>query len=233
MKLYLIYNDTISSVRYSRITEDLTTPSTKLYFKIPDNWSRCYLYYYSTPSNTWPGDEIFVGDSGYYEWDFSNVLTTNPDLTNQFFQLCQNSEGDYTAFDTPFTLVDRGNIYELTGTTGNYSITTIGNIPGSTVLEDVPLTINYDNTGIYVDVPDELLNNKLNIIVNDTWIIPVMLSNSTWSDEVDVNAYIEDNSYIAKVNKHASEYVRYKDLYKILQHLTSGTIDRIHEILGY
>ena len=35
MKLYLIYNNTISSVKYSRVTEDLTTPSTKLYFKNP------------------------------------------------------------------------------------------------------------------------------------------------------------------------------------------------------
>ena len=60
-----------------------------------------------------------------------------------------------------------------------------------------------------------------------------MLSNSTWLDEIDVNAYIENNNYIAKVNKRASEYVRYKDLYKILQHLTSSTIDRIHETLGY
>lgn len=232
MKLYLIYNDIISSVKYIKITEDLSTPSTKLYFKIPDNWSKCYIHYYPTPSNTWPGDEIFVGDSGYYEWDFSDVLTTNPELNSQFFQLCQSSS-DYTAFDTPFTLADRGNIYELTGTTDNYSITTIGNIPGNTVLENVPLTINNDNTGTYVDIPDELLNNKLNIIVNDTLTIPVMLSNSTWLDEIDVNAYIENNNYIAKVNKRASEYVRYKDLYKILQHLTSGTIDRIHEILGY
>lgn len=232
MKLYLIYNDTISSVKYSRVTEDLTTPSTKLYFKIPDNWSKCYIHYYTNPSNTWPGDEIFVGDSGYYEWDFSNILTDNPDLNGQYFQLCQSSS-DYTAFDTGFTLADRGNIYELTGTTGNYSITTIGNIPGSTVTENVPLVINNDNTGTYVDVRDTLLNDTLKLIINDTWTIPVILSSSTWLDEVDVNAYIEDNSYIAKVNKHASEYVRYKDLYKILQQLTSGTIDRIHEILGY
>lgn len=232
MKLYLIYNDTISSVKYSRVTEDLTTPSTKLYFKIPDNWSKCYIHYYPTPANTWPGDEIFVGDSGYYEWDFSDVLTTNPELNNQYFQLCQ-SASDYIAFDTPFTLADRGNIYELTGTTDNYSITTIGNIPGNKVVENVSLTISNDNTGTYVDVPDVLLNNTLNLIVNDTWTIPVILSSSTWLDEVDVNAYIEDNSYIAKVNKHASEYVRYKDLYKILQQLTSRTIDRIHEILGY
>lgn len=232
MKLYLIYNDTISSVKYSRVTEDLTTPSTKLYFKIPDNWSKCYIHYYPNPSNTWPGDEIFVGDSGYYEWDFSNILTTNPDLNNQYFQLCQSSS-DYTAFDTAFTLTDRGNIYELTGTTGNYSITTIGNIPGSIIIENVPLAINNDNTGTYVDVPDVLLIDTLNLIINDTWTIPVILSSSTWLDEVDVNAYIEDNSYIAKVNKRASEYVRYKDLYKILQQLTSGTIDRIHEILGY
>lgn len=103
----------------------------------------------------------------------------------------------------------------------------------STEPSSVPLVINNDNTGIYVDVPDLLLNDTLNIIVNDTFTIPVMLSNSTWLDEVDVNAYVEDNSYIAKVNKHASEYVRYKDLYKILHHYTSGTIDRIHEILGY
>lgn len=232
MKLYLIYNDTISSVKYSKITGDLTTPSTKLYFKIPDNWSKCYIHYYPTPSNTWPGDEIYVGYSGYYEWDFSNVLTTNPELNNQYFQLCQ-SASDYTVFDTPFTLADRGNIYELTGTTDNYSITTIGNIPVNKVVKNVLLTISNDNTGTYVDVPDELLNDTLNLIINDTWTIPVMLGNSLWLDEVDVNAYIADNSYIAKVNRHASEYVRYKDLYKILQHLTSGTIDRIHEILGY
>lgn len=103
----------------------------------------------------------------------------------------------------------------------------------STEPSSVLLVINNDNTGIYVDVPDLLLNDTLNIIVNDTLAIPVMLSDSTWLDEVDVNAYVEDNSYIAKVNKHASEYVRYKDLYKILHHYTSGTIDRIHEILGY
>ena len=232
MKLYLIYNDTISSVKYSKITEDLTTPSTKLYFKVPNNWSKCYIYYFSNPSNTWPGDEIFIGDSGYYEWDFSNLLTTNPDLANQHFQLCQSSS-DYVASDTSFTLTDRGNVYELTGTTGNYSINVIDNIPGNITVENVSATINNDSIGTYVDIPDALLNNKLNIIVNDTLTIPVMLSNSTWLDEIDVNAYIENNNYIAKVNKRASEYVRYKDLYKILQHLTSSTIDRIHETLGY
>jgi len=232
MKLYLIYNDIISSVKYSKITEDLTTPSTKLYFKVPDNWSKCYIYYFSNPSNTWPGDEIFIGDSGYYEWDFSNLLTTNPDLANQHFQLCQSSS-DYVASDTSFTLTDRGNVYELTGTTGNYSINAIDNIPGNITVENVSATINNDSTGTYVDIPDALLNNKLNIIVNDTLTIPVMLSNSTWLDEIDVNAYTENNNYIAKVNKRASEYVRYKDLYKILQHLTSSTIDRIHETLGY
>lgn len=116
---------------------------------------------------------------------------------------------------------------------------TISSVKYSKVTEDlttpssVSLVINNDNTGTYVDVPDVLLNDTLNLIVNDTLTIPVMLSNSTWLDEVDVNAYVEDNSYIAKVNRHASEYVRYKDLYKILQHLTSGTIDRIHDILGY
>ena len=103
----------------------------------------------------------------------------------------------------------------------------------STTPSDVSVAINNDNTGIYVDIPDELLSNKLNIIVNDTLTIPVMLSNSTWLDEIDVNAYVTDNSYIAKVNKRASEYIRYKDLYKILQYYTSGTIDRIHDILGY
>ena len=232
MKLYLIYNDTISSVKYSKITEDLTTPSTKLYFKVPNNWSKCYIYYFSNPSNTWPGDEIFIGDSGYYEWDFSDLLTANPDLANQHFQLCQSSS-DYVASDTSFTLTDRGNVYELTGTTGNYSINAIDNIPGNITVENVSATINNDSIGTYVDIPDALLNNKLNIIVNDTLTIPVMLSNSTWLDEIDVNAYIENNNYIAKVNKRASEYVRYKDLYKILQHLTSSTIDRIHETLGY
>lgn len=231
MKLYLIYNDTISSVKYSKITEDLTTPSTKLYFKVPDNWSKCYLHYYPDPSNTWPGDELSVGDSGYYEWDFSNVLTTNPDLTDQYFQLCQ-STSDYT-LDVQFTLADRGNVYELTGTTGNYSVNVIDNIPGNITVENVSVTINNDSTGTYVNIPDEVLNNRLNIIINDTFTIPVMLSNSTWSDEVDVNAYIEDNTYIAKVSMRASEYVRYKDLYKILHHLTSTTIDRIHETLGY
>lgn len=116
---------------------------------------------------------------------------------------------------------------------------TISSVKYSKITEDlttpssVSLVINNDNTGIYVDIPDELLSNKLNIIVNDTLTIPVMLSNSTWLDEIDVNAYVTDNSYIAKVNKRASEYVRYKDLYKILQYYTSGTIDRIHDILGY
>lgn len=116
---------------------------------------------------------------------------------------------------------------------------TISSVKYSKITEDlttpssVSVAINNDNTGIYVDIPDELLSNKLNIIVNDTLTIPVMLSNSTWLDEIDVNAYVTDNSYIAKVNKRASEYVRYKDLYKILQYYTSGTIDRIHDILGY
>ena len=232
MKLYLIYNDTISSVKYSKITEDLTTPSTKLYFKVPSNWSKCYLHYYPNPLNDLPGDEIFIGDSGYYEWDFSDLLTTNPNLNDQYFQLCQ-STSDYIAFDTSFTLTDRGNVYELTGTTGNYSINVIDNIPGNIVVENALAGINSDSTGTYIAIPDELLNNKLNIIVNDTLTIPVMLSNSTWLDEIDVNAYTENNNYIAKVNKRASEYVRYKDLYKILQHLTSSTIDRIHETLGY
>lgn len=103
----------------------------------------------------------------------------------------------------------------------------------STTPSDVSVAINNDNTGIYVDIPDALLTGTLNVIINDTWTIPVMLSNSTWLDEIDVNAYVTDNSYIAKVNKRASEYVRYKDLYKILQHYTSGTIDRINDILGY
>ena len=116
---------------------------------------------------------------------------------------------------------------------------TISSVKYSKITEDlttpssVSVAINNDNTGIYVDIPDELLSNKLNIIVNDTLTIPVMLSNSTWLDEIDVNAYVTDNSYIAKVNKRASEYIRYKDLYKILQYYTSGTIDRIHDILGY
>ena len=133
---------------------------------------------------------------------------------------------------------DRGNVYELTNTNNVYYASVIDSRPGTITVENITVNLDEDASGPFVDIPDDILNatntyRPLLVTVNDTWTIPVILNDVTWLDEINVDAYINNNSYIANVSARASTCVKYKDLYKILQHLTSGTIARIHEILGY
>ena len=236
MKLYLIYNDTISSVKYRKITEDLTTPSTKIYFKVPNSWNKCYIH--TTPDSISDnlGTELQIGTSGYYEWDISTLL--NSGTTTISFQLVESASNYMGTSQSIDITEDRGNVYELTNTNNVYYASVIDSRPGTITVENITVNLDEDASGPFVDIPDDILNatntyRPLLVTVNDTWTIPVILNDVTWLDEINVDAYINNNSYIANVSARASTCVKYKDLYKILLHLTSGTIARIHEILGY
>lgn len=88
-----------------------------------------------------------------------------------------------------------------------------------------------------IEIPDDVIlasSTDSYIYVNvDNVSVPVCYSAGVWLDEVDVIEYTTNNSYIAFVNPKASKVVKYKDLYKIMQRFANGTINRIHDILGY
>lgn len=236
MKLYFVYNDTISSVKYRKVTEDLTTPSTKIYFKVPSAWNSCYVH--TTPDEISDnlGDELHIGDSGYYEWDISALINSGATLIN--FQLVCNASTYMATSQTINLAEDRGGVYELISVNNTYTTTLVDSMPGTISVENVTATVGEDSSGPYVDIPDDVLNSTntyrpLLVTVNDTWTIPVILNDSTWLDEINVDAYINNNSYVANVSQRAQECVKYKDLYVILRRMTESTIDRIHEVLGY
>lgn len=88
-----------------------------------------------------------------------------------------------------------------------------------------------------IEIPDDVIlasSTDSYIYVNvDNVSVPVCYSAGVWLDEVDVIEYTTNNNYIAFVNPKASKVVKYKDLYKIMQRFANGTINRIHDILGY
>lgn len=110
--------------------------------------------------------------------------------------------------------------YQLgaSGTSVAVSVEEIDNISTIEIPDDVILASSTDSY-IYVNV--------------DNVSIPVCYSAGVWLDEVDVIEYTANNSYIAFVNPKAGKVVKYKDLYKIMQRFANGTINRIHDILGY
>lgn len=88
-----------------------------------------------------------------------------------------------------------------------------------------------------IEIPDDVIlasSTDSYIYVNvDNASVPVCYSAGVWLDEVDVIEYTTNNNYIAFVNPKAGKVVKYKDLYKIMQRFANGTINRIHDILGY
>lgn len=88
-----------------------------------------------------------------------------------------------------------------------------------------------------IEIPDDVIlasSTDSYIYVNvDNVSVPVCYSAGVWLDEVDVIEYTTNDSYIAFVNPKAGKVVKYKDLYKIMQRFANGTINRIHDILGY
>lgn len=88
-----------------------------------------------------------------------------------------------------------------------------------------------------IEIPDDVIlasSTDSYIYVNvDNVSVPVCYSAGVWLDEVDVTEYTTNNNYIAFVNPKAGKVVKYKDLYKIMQRFANGTINRIHDILGY
>lgn len=110
--------------------------------------------------------------------------------------------------------------YQLgaSGTSVAVSVEEIDNISTIEIPDDVILASSTDSY-IYVNV--------------DNVSVPVCYSAGVWLDEVDVTEYTTNNSYIAFVNPKAGKVVKYKDLYKIMQRFANGTINRIHDILGY
>ena len=88
-----------------------------------------------------------------------------------------------------------------------------------------------------IEIPDEVIlasNTDSYIYVNVNGIyVPVCYSAGVWLDEIDVTEYNANSNYIAFVNPKAGRVVKYKDLYKMMRRFTNGTIDRIHDILGY
>lgn len=88
-----------------------------------------------------------------------------------------------------------------------------------------------------IEIPDDVIlasSTDSYIYVNvDNVSVPVCYSTGVWLDEVDVIEYTTNNNYIAFVNPKAGKVVKYKDLYKIMQRFANGTINRIHDILGY
>jgi hypothetical protein len=88
-----------------------------------------------------------------------------------------------------------------------------------------------------IEIPDDVIlasSTDSYIYVNvDNVSVPVCYSAGVWLDEVDVIEYTTNNNYIAFVNPKAGKVVKYKDLYKIMQRFANGTINRIHDILGY
>ena len=88
-----------------------------------------------------------------------------------------------------------------------------------------------------IEIPDDVIlasSTDSYIYINvDNVSVPVCYSAGVWLDEVDVIEYTTNNNYIAFVNPKAGKVVKYKDLYKIMQRFANGTINRIHDILGY
>ena len=110
--------------------------------------------------------------------------------------------------------------YQLgaSGTSVAVSVEEIDNVSTIEIPDDVILASSTDSY-IYINV--------------DNVSVPVCYSAGVWLDEVDVIEYTTNNNYIAFVNPKAGKVVKYKDLYKIMQRFANGTINRIHDILGY
>lgn len=104
---------------------------------------------------------------------------------------------------------------------------------GESISVDAPVTTGAD---VSIDIPDTVLSqtdatNPVIVTINGNISIPVKLSNNVFLDEIDVDKYIADNTYVANVNLKAAAVVRYKDLYKILCTVVNGTSARILNLL--
>lgn len=116
------------------------------------------------------------------------------------------------------------------GTVTSASYTPVGESSGV----DAPVTAS--GADVSIDIPDAVLGqtdatNSVVVTINGSISIPVRLSNNVFLDEIDVDKYIADNTYVANVNLKAAAMVRYKDLYKILCTVVNGTSARILNLL--
>lgn len=105
---------------------------------------------------------------------------------------------------------------------------------GESISVDAPVTAA--GADVSIDIPDTVLSqtdatNPVIVTINGNVNIPVKLSNNVFLDEIDVDKYIADNTYVANVNLKAAAVVRYKDLYKILCTVVNGTSARILNLL--
>lgn len=116
------------------------------------------------------------------------------------------------------------------GTVNSASYTPVG----ESISVDAPVTTS--GADVFIDIPDTVLGqtdatNSVVVTINGSISIPVKLSNNVFLDEIDVDKYIADNTYVANVNLKAAAVVRYKDLYKILCTVVNGTSARILNLL--
>lgn len=120
--------------------------SSKIYIKVPDTWTGCYAYYVDTSyiisGNTWPGDALTIGASGYYEWDISSIVATAKDkgvTEGMFVAVDENNKHQSGDVDLTFA-EDAGAIYEV-GEDGKANI--IGKLEDTAVNNGVTYGVRY------------------------------------------------------------------------------------------
>lgn len=148
-----VFNDAgLNACDYGLICEEeqegqvATASSSKIYIKVPDTWTGCYAYYVDTnyviSGNTWPGDALTIGASGYYEWDISSIVATAKDkgVTEvKFVAVDENNK--HQSGDVVLTFADDvGSIYEV-GEDGKATI--IGKLEESAVKSGVTYGVRY------------------------------------------------------------------------------------------
>ena len=146
-----VFNDAgLNACDYGLICEEeqegQVASSSKIYIKVPDTWTGCYAYYVDTSyiisGNTWPGDALTIGASGYYEWDISSIVATAKDkgVTEvKFVAVDENNKHQSGNIDLTFA-DDVGSIYEV-GEDGKANI--IGKLEDAAVKSGVTYGVRY------------------------------------------------------------------------------------------
>lgn len=73
---------------------DLNLNKNKIYFIKPASWATCYLRYWGIEETPYPGYELQIGDSGYYEYDISHLLADE----NKILKLQLSDNGTNSVF---------------------------------------------------------------------------------------------------------------------------------------
>lgn len=75
----------------------------KLYFIKPNDWEVCHLHHWGVIQTSYPGIELQLGESGYYECDISELYTTENIENNPILYLQLNHNGKDSVFNSTET----------------------------------------------------------------------------------------------------------------------------------